>query len=61
MLGAGRVGTLALRAILTPQTRLSALDQKQDDQGNLIRRGRVAEQGALPYRYPGQRPGGSRN
>ena len=54
MLGAARVGMLALRAMLTPQTRPSALDQKQDDQGNLNRRGRVAEQGALTYRYPAQ-------
>jgi hypothetical protein len=39
---------------LAPRTHPPVLHQQQYDQGDLAHRGRVAEQGPLPYRHPGQ-------
>src|SRR5919199_2070154 len=46
--------TCVLQSALAARAHPFTLDQQQCDQGNLIRRGRVAEHGALPYRYPEQ-------
>src|SRR5919199_5028799 len=46
--------TSVLQSALAARAHPFTLDQQQCDQGNLIRRGRIAEHGALPYRYPEQ-------